>query len=169
MLCFGLYFSWYILVIKNAGTDFLFQFIYVYLSLIIIAEGLIAFLRTRDLLNRSKSDCKKKLNFNLLVLPYLPAFVGTVLYSIIGIIEYGILYKGISKNSLKANFSRLRRVVTRCSIASYNIAFSKLPLKTAVFRGSHKREFLITLGITLPINFFFSVLYNIRIKLLCRL
>ena len=120
MLCFGLYFSWYILVIKNAGTDFLFQFIYVYLSLIIITEGLIAFLRTKNLLNRSKSDCKKKLNFNLLVLPYLPAFVGTVLYSIIRIIEYGILYK---------------------------------------------REFLITLGITLLINFFFSVLYNIRIKL----
>jgi len=120
MLCFGLYFSWYILVVKNAGTDFLFQFIYVYLSLIIIAEALIAFLRTKNLLNRSKSDCKKKLNFNLLVLPYLPAFVGTVLYSIIRIIEYGILYK---------------------------------------------REFLITLGITLLINFFFSVLYNIRIKL----
>ena len=109
-----------ILVVKNAGTDFLFQFIYVYLSLIIIAEALIAFLRTKNLLNRSKSDCKKKLNFNLLVLPYLPAFVGTVLYSIIRIIEYGILYK---------------------------------------------REFLITLGITLLINFFFSVLYNIRIKL----
>ena len=120
MLCFGLYFSWYILVVKNAGTDFLFQFIYVYLSLIIITEALIAFLRTKNLLNRSKSDCKKKLNFNLLVLPYLPAFVGTVLYSIIRIIEYGILYK---------------------------------------------REFLITLGITLLINFFFSVLYNIRIKL----
>lgn len=120
MLCFGLYFSWYILVVKNAGTDFLFQFIYVYLSLIIIAEALIAFLRTKNLLNRSKSDCKKKLNFNLLVLPYLPAFVGTVLYSIIRIIEYGILYK---------------------------------------------REFLITLGITLLINFFFLVLYNIRIKL----
>lgn len=120
MLCFGLYFSWYILVIKNAGTDFLFQFIYVYLSLIIIAEGLIAFLRTKNLLNRSKLDCKKKLNFNLLVLPYLPAFVGTVLYSIIRIIEYGILYK---------------------------------------------REFLITLGIALLINFFFSAVYNVRIKL----
>lgn len=51
MLCFGLYFSWYILVVKNAGTDFLFQFIYVYLSLIIIiAEALIAFLRTKNLL-----------------------------------------------------------------------------------------------------------------------
>ena len=120
MLCFGLYFSWYILVIKNAGTDFLFQFIYVYLSLIIIAEGLVAFLRTKNLLNRSKLDCKKKLNFNLLVLPYLPAFVGTVLYSIIRIIEYGILYK---------------------------------------------REFLITLGIALLINFFFSAVYNVRIKL----
>ena len=120
MLCFGLYFSWYILVIKNAGTDFLFQFIYVYLSLIIIAEALIAFLRTKNLLNRSKLDCKKKLNFNLLVLPYLPAFVGTVLYSIIRIIEYGILYK---------------------------------------------REFLITLGIALLINFFFSAVYNVRIKL----
>ena len=33
-------------------------------------------------------------------------------------------------------FSRLRRVVTRWIIASYNIAFSKLPLKTVVFRGS---------------------------------
>ena len=33
-------------------------------------------------------------------------------------------------------FSRLRRVVTRWIIASYNIAFSKLPLKTEVFRGS---------------------------------
>ena len=35
-------------------------------------------------------------------------------------------------------FSRCRRVVTRCIIASYNIAFLKLPLKTAVFRGSIK-------------------------------
>ena len=33
-------------------------------------------------------------------------------------------------------FSRLRRVVTRRIIASYNIAFSTLPLKTKVFRGS---------------------------------
>ena len=46
--------------------------------------------------------------------------------------------KGTSKNSLFAIFSRLRRVVTRWIIASYNIAFSKLPLKTEVFRGSLK-------------------------------
>ena len=37
-----------------------------------------------------------------------------------------------------AIFSRLRRVVTRWIIANYNIVFSKLPLKTEVFRGSHK-------------------------------
>ena len=43
---------------------------------------------------------------------------------------------GISKNSLFAIFSRLRGVVTRRIIASYNIAFSKLPLKTEVFRGN---------------------------------
>ena len=49
---------------------------------------------------------------------------------------------GISKNSPLAIFSRLRRVVTRCIIASYNIAFSKLPLKTAVFRGSRIRVFV---------------------------
>ena len=48
------------------------------------------------------------------------------------------LLKGISKNSLFAIFSRLRRVETRWIIASYNIAFSKLPLKTEVFRGSLK-------------------------------
>ena len=46
--------------------------------------------------------------------------------------------RGISKNSLFAIFSRLRRVVTRWIIASYNIAFSKLPLKTEVFKGSHR-------------------------------
>ena len=48
------------------------------------------------------------------------------------------LLKGISKNSLFAIFSRLRRVETRWIIASFNIAFSKLPLKTEVFRGSLK-------------------------------
>ena len=32
--------------------------------------------------------------------------------------------------------SRYRRVVTRCIVAGYNVAFLKLPLKTAVFRGS---------------------------------
>ena len=42
----------------------------------------------------------------------------------------------ISKNWLFAIFSRLRRVVTRWIIASYNIEFLKLPLKTEVFRGS---------------------------------
>ena len=120
MLGFGLYFSWYIIGVKRAGIYFLLQFIYVYLSLIIIVEGLIAFLRISRLLNRSKSDCKKKMRFNLLILPYLPAFVSTMLYSIIRILENGILYK---------------------------------------------REFLITLGSTLFINFFFSVIYNIKIKI----
>ena len=120
MLGFGLYFSWYIIGVKRAGIYFLLQFIYVYLSLIIIVEGLIAFLRISRLLNRSKSDCKKKMHFNLLILPYLPAFVSTMLYSIIRILENGILYK---------------------------------------------REFLITLGSTLFINFFFSVIYNIKIKI----
>ena len=120
MLGFGLYFSWYIIGVKRAGIYFLLQFIYVYLSLIIIVEGLIAFLRISRLLNRSKSDCKKKMHFNLFILPYLPAFVSTMLYSIIRILENGILYK---------------------------------------------REFLITLGSTLFINFFFSVIYNIKIKI----
>lgn len=120
MLGFGLYFSLYIIGVKRAGIYFLLQFIYVYLSLIIIVEGLIAFFRTNRLLNRSKSDCKKKMYFNLLILPYLPAFVSTMLYSIIRILENGILYK---------------------------------------------REFLITLGSTLFINFFFLVIYNIKIKI----
>ena len=120
MLGFGLYFSWYIIGVKRAGIYFLLQFIYVYLSLIIIVEGLIAFLRTNRLLNRSKSDCKKKMYFNLLILPYLPAFVSTMLYSIIRVLENGILYK---------------------------------------------REFLVTLGSTLFINFFFSAIYNIKIEI----
>jgi len=120
MLGFGLYFSWYIIGVKRAEIYFLLQFIYVYLSLIIIVEGLIAFLRTNRLLNRSKSDCKKKMYFNLLILPYLPAFVSTMLYSTIRVLENGILYK---------------------------------------------REFLVTLGSTLFINFFFSVIYNVKIKI----
>ena len=40
-----------------------------------------------------------------------------------------LLFQDISKNSLFAIFSRLRRVVTCWIIASYNVAFSKLPLK----------------------------------------
>ena len=50
------------------------------------------------------------------------------------------LLQGISKNSLFAIFQRLQRVVTRWIIASYNIAFLKLPLKTSVFRGSLDRK-----------------------------
>ena len=48
---------------------------------------------------------------------------------------------------LFAIFSRLRRVVTRWIIASYNIAFSKLPLKTEVFRGSLKSKRIETVFI----------------------
>ena len=64
----------------------------------------------------------------------------TSMPSTISVGDNGVIVKkplmGISKNSLFAIFSRLRRVVTRWIIASYNIAFSKLPLKTVVFRGS---------------------------------
>ena len=63
-------------------------------------------------------------------------------FTTISVGDNGVIVKkprmGISKNSLFAIFSRLRRVVTRWIIASYNIAFSKLPLKTEVFRGSLK-------------------------------
>ena len=43
---------------------------------------------------------------------------------------------GTSKNSLSESFSRFLRVASRYNSAPYNIAFSKLPLKTEVFRGS---------------------------------
>ena len=63
----------------------------------------------------------------------LPAFYKRILLLIYRKLQ------GSSKNSFFAIFSRLRRVVTRLIIASYNIAFSKLPLKTEVFRGSLQR------------------------------
>ncbi|MGP1595314.1 MAG: hypothetical protein ACTTH8_08750 [Treponema sp.] len=52
------------------------------------------------------------------------------------------------------DFSILRRVVTRWTIASYNIAFSKLPLKIEVFRGS---LYLFASVISFVVLFCFSI------------
>ena len=90
-----------------------------YTSIIIIAELLIAFLRVIRIVKQINKESRKKVKFNFLILPYFPAFVSTLFYSIIRVMKYGILYK---------------------------------------------REFLITLGITLFVNFFFSAIYNIKIN-----
>lgn len=120
MLGFGVWFFLYSIIIKNAETFFLTQFVYVYISLIIIAELLIAFFKIKRFLKKKKINSEKKVKFNLLVLPFLPSIIGTFVYSLIKIMEFGVLYK---------------------------------------------REFIKTLGITLFINFVFSVIYNSKIQL----
>ncbi|MCR5289376.1 MAG: hypothetical protein K6E51_05240 [Treponema sp.] len=119
MFAFGVWFILYSFFVCHEDLLYLIHFVYVYISIIIITELIIAYLRIRKILKQCKDVYAKKIKFNLLVLPYLPAILGTTFYSISRIIEYGVLYK---------------------------------------------REFITTLGITLFVNFFFSSIYNIKIK-----
>lgn len=120
---FGIWFIFYAKNIKDVDTGFLSRFIFLYIALILIIESIIAFFRTLKLLQKSKSR-NYNLKFKLLVLPYLPAILGKMLFCIVRIIEKQILYK---------------------------------------------TEFIITLGITLLINFTFSLIYNLKVKIFDRI
>ena len=120
LIGFGLWFLFYITFIKDADVLFLRSYLYVYISLIIIVELLIAFLRTIKVINHSNIENRKKVKFNLLILPYIPAILSTFFYFLLKIHGTGIIYK---------------------------------------------REFITTFAITLFINFFFSAIFNNKIKI----
>ena len=93
MLAFGVWFYVYAVFLEQVDALFLLYFSYVYLSLIIVAELSIAFLRTWRLLSHCKYEYPKKVRFNLLFLTYMPVLMCVILYGAIRIKEYGVLYK----------------------------------------------------------------------------
>ena len=93
MLFYGFFFALYCKFVKKTDNVFIRRFIFVFLSLIVIVECMIAFCRTIKLLKGMNAKYSLVIRFRLLILPYLPPILGTLCYGALRVIEYGILYK----------------------------------------------------------------------------
>lgn len=92
MGAYGVTFLGYIRV-KTVDTRFFIYSILVFLSLIVIVESVIALFRSIQILKRKEISYSRKICFHILILPYLPSVLGTIIYCGIRVLEYGILYK----------------------------------------------------------------------------
>lgn len=120
MLLIGVYYTIDFIYREKLTRKEIIIFLFIYFSIIVITECIIAFFRTKKIIKSISDGNIKKIRFSLLTIPFVPAIIGTLFYSISRIILFGILFK---------------------------------------------REFIIALGMTLFVNYLFSIIYNCSIKI----
>jgi hypothetical protein len=93
MFVIGVFYTFDFIYIEKLSQTNIILFIFIFFSLIIITESLIAFIRTKRIIKNISNKETKRIIFPLLIIPFLPAIIGTLIYSLCKIVLFGILFK----------------------------------------------------------------------------
>jgi hypothetical protein len=78
---------------KNFNLNYMFNFVCVWIGILIIIELHFSFVRTFDLMRYvTDKQVKKKVRFYLQILPYVPSVLGTLVVCLFNLLFQGILY-----------------------------------------------------------------------------